>query len=402
VLVSYQGVQYPMATAVTMDLINATIYGYDNTANSWVMSDMSSSLTPGTGYDVRAYADVSLVFGPGAGLTGGVARRVRNTADYMVKISARGAQSADTDNYFGSADKAAPGFDAMDSEEPPRSPHEKYTALYFPQEQWDVRAGRYAADVRAPAREQGNTQTWDLVVETTETGGTMTLSWNAAALPSLRFSFTLIDVQTGARIDMATQGSYTYTASGDPVSQERFRIQVVTLATQTVTRTHTLGPGWHLISAPLDPDVTGAFEQLGDDLPLLQVFQYHDRAFYTGADADIQAGLGYWVHVDASAQIDITGLALPSGSAVRVPLFPGWNLIGNPFDANLPWADNITLDCGGHQMSLSQAVQQGQTDGVLYLYGDGQYTKLGAGAALQPWAGYLVRARGACDLILAR
>jgi hypothetical protein len=403
VQVIYQGTAYTLLQAVSMALISNTIYSYDNSSGSWVMNTMSSQLVPGTGYNILAFKDVTLSFDPDAVAdTVALARRVRNTTDYMVKISAVAPASADLDNYFGAGDAADAAFDPQDAAEPPRTPGRKFTALYFPQNQWADHSGRYASDMRAPARAQGSAQSWDFVVETSEAGETVTLTWDSAALPSARYSFTLFDTQTGAAVDMALQSSYSYTAAPDGLSIARFRIQVVALLEmQTVTRTHTLSPGWRLISVPLDPEVTGALEQLGDDLPLLQVFQYHDRVFYTGADADIQAGLGYWVFVERDTQIDITGPALPQDRVVSVPLHNGWNMIGNPFESPLDWADNISLECSGRAMPLSGAVQQGLTDGALYEYtGDG-YVKLAQDAALQPWTGYLLRTRAACSLLLA-
>ena len=321
--------------------------------------------------------------------------------DYRIKMSAASGATADNDNYFGAADQGAAEYDAQDAAEPPRTPDGRYTALYFPREQWTRYAGRYAADVRATAREQGQYESWDFVVETTEAGQPVTITWDAAALPATRFSFTLLDLETGARIDMAAQNSYTYTASGGAAPQSRFRIEVVKLAADIVTRTHTLGPGWHLISIPVEPEITNAFEQLGDDLPLLDVYQFVEGAFYSGSEADVQAGLGYWLHISTGAQIDITGLAVPRTDKVRVPLVPGWNMIGNPFDDALAWGDNIALECAGVSMPLSQARDLGTVGADMYAYDGDAYHALDPGASLEPWRGYLVKAGSVWDLILA-
>jgi hypothetical protein len=40
---------------------------------------------------------------------------------------------------------------------------------------------------------------------------------------------------------------------------------------------------------------------------------------------NIESGKGYWVYMDASGKIDMTGW---TASTAPIPLYPGWNLIG--------------------------------------------------------------------------
>ena len=40
---------------------------------------------------------------------------------------------------------------------------------------------------------------------------------------------------------------------------------------------------------------------------------------------NIESGKGYWVYMDASGNIDMTGW---TASTAPIPLYPGWNLIG--------------------------------------------------------------------------
>lgn len=398
--VKYQGVTYDLATAANMGIISTTIYNYDTGVKSWAQTTAGANLTKQTGYDIYAFNDVELVFGPGAGKAGGIARQVRTVYDYKIKISATGASSADIDNYIGSVNLASEQYDAFDALEPPRSLESKYTSLYFPRDSWTKNAGRYANDFRASAKDSGQAESWPFDVETNDTG-TITLKWDSSALPIAEYSFTLVNVDTGERINMAERSSYTYTAAG-ATNDNHFKIEVVKLNTTLVTKTHTLQPGWNLISVPVEPQLTGALAQLGDDLPLFNVYQYFGGKFYNADSADIQAGLGYWVYVADNTQIDIVGLPVASGASITVPLKPGWNIIGNPFEAPLAWGDNVKLSCAGVASPLSQAVAAGSISASLFGFDGNAYTPLAAGAQLEPWRGYMVRSAVLCDLILSR
>ena len=135
--------------------------------------------------------------------------------------------------------------------------------------------------------------------------------------------------------------------------------------------------------------------QVGDDLPILNVYQYHDGRFYSAESADVQAGLGLWVYVAEGAEISVQGL--PVGASVSIPLAPGWNAVGNPFDSEIPWGDNVTLSCAEVTYTLSQAVSAGVTDGKLYEYSGVGYVQAGA---IAPWKGYFIKANKACVLVL--
>ncbi|MEW6201316.1 MAG: hypothetical protein AB1546_05030, partial [bacterium] len=390
---------YDLTTAANMGLISTTAYSYDSDANSWVQNDTSANIQAGVGYDVRAYSDVELLFGPGAGMPGGLAKRVRTVYDYKLRISARTKNSADLDNYLGAANNANAEYDALDAEEPPKSLNEKYISVYFQNDNWTRNAGRYANDFRAPARNTGNTEAWTLNVVTNEIGETVTLTWDSASLPFDRFSFTLINLDTGGRINMAQQNIYTYTAAG-AAAVNHFKIEVVKLQVMQVTKTYTMKPGWNLIGVPIEPEVTSALTQLGDDLPLLNVYQYFDRQFYAADAADIQAGLGYWVYVAENTEIDLVGMTV--SDEVRVPLKEGWNLIGNPYEGPLVWGDNLEVEVDDIALVLSEAAKQGLIGSEMYEFDGVGYKRVNTGDALQPWRGYIIKAKKDCVLILKK
>jgi len=398
--VRHNGSTYAMTTAASLGLISTTVYGYDETLKTWVQYTAADNLEVQKGYYFRAYDNVDLVMGPGAGIPGGVARRVRPVYDYRIKLSASAGEVADRDNHVGASNLGDARYDVLDSEKPPASPEGNYISLYFPHTDWDKRSGRYANDVRAMARTMGHTETWDFSVETTVTGQTATLEWDAATLPAELFQFTLVNLDTGERIDMTKQGSYTYPVAAGDVATAHFRIEVVKLQQTAVTSTITLQPGWNLISVPLEPEVTNAITLLGQKLPLFNVYQYYDGQFYENDKADIQAGFGYWVYVENNAQIDLTGM--PAAPQVRVPLKPGWNVIGNPYETDLPWNDTITLDCGGQSPTLSQAIQTKAIDAHRYQFDGENYLLVEQSAPMQPWKGYFIKATQECEMVLTQ
>ena len=122
------------------------------------------------------------------------------------------------------------------------------------------------------------------------------------------------------------------------------------------------------------------------------------RRCSAAGDADVQAGFGYWVYAPQSTQITVNGT--PPVAPVQVLLRPGWNFVGNPFDATLPWGDNIEVMSYGTRMPLSEAVSRGFVGAKLYGFDGTGYTALKAGDAMQPWTGYLVKAGGEATLLL--
>ncbi|HOO56116.1 MAG TPA: Ig domain-containing protein [bacterium] len=389
VRVRNNGQDYSLTDAADAGLISMTLYGYDSDASSWVQYDPAGTMEVQKGYLVRSYSDSELVFEPGAGILG-LSRIVRPVFDYRIRISASSGNSADTDNYIGTAGTAKDGFDVLDAEEPPKTLEDKYTMLYFPRDDMETNPGNYASDFRSLAAKAGNIQQWDFNVETSETGETVTLSWDNSDLPTELYEFALVIYETGERINMAEQSTYTYTATGDPVSETEYKIIVIRLESDIVTRSYTLNPGWNLISVPLEPELTGALSQLGDDLPMLNVYQLFDNRYYDSEQVDIQAGLGYWIYVDRNTEIDIVGLPVPSGTFIEVPVQKGWNLIGNPFDMELAWGDNIQFEFDGTKMSLSSAASQNKIGEHAFIFNGSGYEALTAGAVIGPWKGFFI------------
>ena len=135
---------------------------------------------------------------------------------------------------------------------------------------------------------------------------------------------------------------------------------------------------------------------------MLNFYQYYDGRFYPNNSADIQAGIGYWIYVANNTEIDVVGLPVPDGHPVEVPLKPGWNIIGNPFDQPLTWDDNISFKSGEEYVPLSRAAEVGVITGDIYRFDGAGYVGQNQGSILEPWKGYFIKASAECELILSR
>jgi len=405
VQVSYSGNTYALSTATGMGVVSSTIYSYSHETQSWVPNDTSFEMAAQTGYYVRAYEPVSLLFDPGAGMSGGVARQIRPSPRYIYRIdlSARAGDVSDSGNIIGAVSGAHREFDSFDSPEPPRSMdgiEGNYLTLYFPEESWQRNAGRYAGDIRPPVVETGQPEIWTFNVETNIAGETITIEWDSDALPLEYYSFILENTDTGEQIDMGENSSYSFTAPGYVPSSTTFTVEVTLLKIPgELVKEFTLPAGWNLVSVPLDPVLTSAPTQLADDLPLDNVFQYFEQSIYVSEAADIQAGGAFWIYVDEDTVIDVAGSE--PASEVQVPLSQGWNAIGNPFEGELAWGNNIGIELDGDRMTLGNAVDRGLIDSSIFSFENGQYIPLPAGAGLQPWQGYMLKARTECTLVLS-
>jgi hypothetical protein len=393
------GTTKSITDAIADGWIDGSIYSYSG--NNYNQHGTADSLQPQTGYFMKALVDGTLVIDPGAGRPGGVARMVRAKYDFKLQLAAQGANLRDTDNYAGILANSADGHDPADAGNPPLV--EPFVTLYFPHDEWPERAaGRYASDIR-PAPEQGQSvKTWTFVVETSEPGAPVTVSWpNAHTVPA-NYEITITDVETGATVDPRVQDSYEFTAAARTPRVFRLAARKAgAVAAQKLALS--LLPGWNLITIPLDPENTDVRAHLGANLRNLSFYQYYDLNYYdpdSPERVDIQAGLGYWVYAQDAMTVEFEGEPPSPQAPLDVPLASGWNLIGNPFNEAVAFDDTLTVVSGSQVLTLSQAVDAGLVEGRLFRFNPetGGYDVLGPGASMSPMQGYIIKALAACSL----
>lgn len=114
-----------------------------------------------------------------------------------------------------------------------------------------------------------------------------------------------------------------------------------------------LPAGWSIVSFPFTRiDAIRGLTHLA--------YTWRDGA-WTGVDAGanpdgIDTRLGWFVYLDAPGRVTVTGTA-QTADEVTLPLQPGWNLVGNPFDHTLPWSW-VRVSEGDATRTLEAAVSQ--------------------------------------------
>lgn len=398
------GEEKTMAEAVAAGWINSSFYAYRNGA--YVELGAGDTLAPYEGYFVKAYVDGELLINPGAGMPEGVARIIRPQYEWKVQIAAESASGRDDANYAAMVRGATDEFDPMDSGEPPIV--RPYVSVYFPNHGWSRNAGKYAKDVRgaemkSPEEGRAPEKEWRFVVETSSPGEEVRLRVpNTGELP-LNYEFSIRDTVTGHEYDPRTYAQYTFS---DASGSREFVLKARKLGTlPEVELPVDMPAGWSMISVPLEPEETDIRAQLGDDLDQITVFQYYDREMYhpeSEEKVDIQAGIGYWMHLEVAQRVDFKGVRTDASKPVEVPLVVGWNLIGNPYEDDMAFGDNVSVRAMGEEVALSEAVGRGWVAVPMYTYmnPEARYMEVGQGDTLKAWRGYAIRALVACDIIM--
>ena len=124
---------------------------------------------------------------------------------WTIQIMAESEGSIDLSNFIGVRPNFRREYDAGDVEEPPFAMG-AYIRLGFPHYDWSRDPGLYTSDYRPPVQDQ---EVWDFVVSSNLTDKEITLSWkNVEEVPG-EYDLTLLDKETGQRIDMRKSASCT-------------------------------------------------------------------------------------------------------------------------------------------------------------------------------------------------
>ena len=117
----------------------------------------------------------------------------------------------DPDNFIGISGDAAQGWDRSDLSEPPAVGPS--LSLYFPHPDWEEHPGKLAGDFRPY---EGETLTWNFVVEVTDTTlqeATLTFEGASDVLEGLRV--VLVDPEREERMDLTGADSYRFAFNGE-------------------------------------------------------------------------------------------------------------------------------------------------------------------------------------------
>ncbi len=166
-----------------------------------------------------------------------------------------------------------------------------------------------------------------------------------------------------------------------------------------------LQPGLHLISTPYDypsEDIASLLGLQPSDLDRkVSVYMGDGSGFRLYSDAaarNLRLGRGYFIRLTKPAAITEQGTPAPTDRPYSLALNSGWNLIGNPFTANVTWS-NVSVQVPGQSgtLTMAQAIQQGHLRPGLLTLGGNPYRD---SSVLEVWKGYWVRATRPVTLLI--
>ncbi|UCH34975.1 MAG: carboxypeptidase regulatory-like domain-containing protein [Armatimonadota bacterium] len=173
--------------------------------------------------------------------------------------------------------------------------------------------------------------------------------------------------------------------------------------------------GLYMMTVPFtfgDPSPAAVFGDANVKLARWMPDQSGGTYLYWGRDADIPGfspGLGFWMSAASAVQLTTTQFAAAASenAPYGVALRPGWNMVGNPFCADVQWAA-AQVRCNGQTVSLETAARNNWIRPYAWVYDATarQYVLLdatypGARRTLQVWQACWVRALTTCELLIA-
>lgn len=188
----------------------------------WLLPPEVTVLKPWEGYSFYTeYDDISLAI-PALEARKGLYKQplpaVFKRASWVVSVEARQDSSMDLANYFGLADGATDTWDyGLDFVEPPAVG--QYISLFFPRDQWEMKADRYASDFR-PLRKGDN---WDFSVESDDAEAEVKLTFKKVKSTNYPLEITLVDKDANISVSLNRDSTYSFRFSQSGVSRN-FRI----------------------------------------------------------------------------------------------------------------------------------------------------------------------------------
>lgn len=272
----------------------------------------------------------------------------------------------DSSATFGVRPDATSDFDVKYDRPCPPNPPGDWLQVFFPHTggNWPTLLGtRFSADFSEPV-----SPTWILNVETTLGSGSVTLSWDTAALGVLPRGYEILmrDSVTGDTIRMRRQRSYVFQYTS---------LRVFTIWTTYDASFIPIEAGWNLLSVPrveADPSKRGLFPTA-----ISVAFGYDGS--YVISDV-LEPCRGYWLKFDQGLTVTFNGT--PS-LIDTIGLREGWNMIGSL---------SVSIPIG----SIA-SIPPGVTTSRFFDY-EGTYRQADS---IIPGRGYWVRVYQACSLVLS-
>ncbi|HEY3331724.1 MAG TPA: S53 family peptidase [Capsulimonadaceae bacterium] len=202
---------------------------------------------------------------------------------------------------------------------------------------------------------------------------------------------------------VSTVGSYSVTVtnpSSGGVASNALTFNVTAPATL-----HTFAAGLQIIAAPLDASGYTLSQIFSLSTIKLAAWDAASAAYAvsTTSPADtIRPGRGYWARLVSETALYDVGTHPATSTPLSVPLYAGWNLVGNPRSVALAASTLSVSTSTATTVSIGTAATAGVVDSVVYGYqpGDTAYEVLGVSSSTLPaYAGFWLYAYSACTLL---
>lgn len=173
---------------------------------------------------------------------------------------------------------------------------------------------------------------------------------------------------------------------------------LVVLARPSVTVMEvTLPAGIHLFSVPLLPTAFDESKALGippEELLLARwnplragEFKYE---FYPRITTPMMPGIGYWLKLLRDTTIRVEGTPIPIDEPYQIPLYGGFNQVGNPFARDLPVGEILVAFGNEGPVGLAEAEQRAWVQNAIWVWDRERGYQLAQ--TVKQWQGFWVRA----------
>ncbi len=171
---------------------------------------------------------------------------------------------------------------------------------------------------------------------------------------------------------------------------------IVRARPSVITMEVTLPAGIHLFTVPLLPTAFDEAEALGipsDELLLARWnplragdFKYE---FYPRITTPMMPGVGYWIKLLRDTTIRVEGTPIPSDQPYEIPLYGGFNQVGNPFARDLPIGEILVMFGNEGPVGLAEAERRGWVQNAIWVWDRVQGYQLAQ--TVRQWQGFWVR-----------
>ena len=172
---------------------------------------------------------------------------------------------------------------------------------------------------------------------------------------------------------------------------------IVQARPSVITMEVTLPAGIHLFAVPLLPTSFDEAEALGISPDELLLARWNPLRpgelkyeFYPRITIPMMPGVGYWLKLLRETTIRVEGTPIPSDQPYQIPLYGGFNQVGNPFARDLPVGEILVAFGNEGPVGLAEAERRAWVQNAIWVWDRVQGYQLAQ--TIRPWQGFWVRA----------